>query len=70
MKQNVGGTDRLLRVILGLAIGYAGYTYHAWWGWLGLIPIAVAAIGFCPLYAPFNFSTCKKGCEEKGCCCR
>jgi hypothetical protein len=70
MKQNVGGTDRVLRVVLGLAIGYAGYTYHAWWGFLGLIPIAVAAVGFCPLYAPFGISTCKKEGEGKCGCCR
>lgn len=70
MKRNVGEVDRVLRVVLGLAIGYAGYTYHGWWGWLGMIPIATAAIGFCPLYAPFKFSTCRKGDEDKCCCCR
>lgn len=69
MKKNVGGMDRFLRVLLGLAILYAGYTYQGWWGWLGLIPIAVAAIGFCPLYVPFGINTCGKEVEKKGCCC-
>jgi hypothetical protein len=28
------------------------------WGWIGVVPLATAAIGFCPLYTVFGFSSC------------
>ena len=64
MDMNVGGIDRILRITLGLALialTLAG-TIGAW-GWLGVVPIVTAAIGFCPLYPLLGISTCstKKG---------
>ncbi len=60
MKKNVGSTDRIIRIIIGLAIGAIGYYYQSWWGLLGLIPILTALINFCPLYVPFKINTGKK----------
>lgn len=60
MKKNVGSADRIIRIILGLAIGGVGFYYQSWWGLLGLVPIFTALINFCPLYAPFNINTGKK----------
>lgn len=60
MKNNVGKTDRIVRIILGLIIGLAGIYFQNWWGLIGIIPIATAIVNFCPLYAPFGISTCKK----------
>ncbi len=60
MKCNVGKTDRIVRVIVGLAIVWAGFYYEKWWGVLGIIPSVTAAIGYCPAYTPFKFSTCRK----------
>lgn len=60
MKFNVGGTDRILRIILGLALialtlsGQIGA-----WGWLGLLPLITGVVRFCPAYLPFGLSTCK-----------
>ena len=59
MKTNVGGMDRNARisvgvVLLGLA---AGGTIGAW-GWLGLVPLATGALGWCPPYALFGWNTC------------
>lgn len=59
MEQNVGTVDRVIRVVLGLAIIGAGIYYKNWWGLIGLVPLATAAIGWCPAYLPFKFSTCK-----------
>jgi hypothetical protein len=60
MKANIGGVDRTLRVVLGLAlIGLAATGTVGWWGWLGVVPLATAAIGWCPPYAVLGFSTCK-----------
>jgi hypothetical protein len=59
MKSNVGGIDRILRIVLGLALialtltGTIGV-----WGWIGLVPLGTAALGFCPLYTVLGFSTC------------
>jgi Protein of unknown function (DUF2892) len=59
MKTNVGGIDRTVRIVLGLALldlmatGNIGV-----WGWLGIVPIATGAIGWCPPYAIFGWSTC------------
>lgn len=50
MKQNVGRIDRIVRVVAGLAIVAAGFYYRSWWGFLGLIPLATALVGWCPLY--------------------
>ncbi len=60
MKCNVGNTDRIIRVILGAVIIAAGVIYQSWWGAIGVIPIATAAIGWCPAYLPFGISSCKK----------
>ena len=59
MKLNVGNTDRWTRIILGLAIGAAGLYYKSWFGLIGLIPLVTAAVGWCPLSAPFGISTCR-----------
>lgn len=64
MKSNVGGLDRILRVVLGLAlIGLTLTGAIGVWGWIGVVPLATAAMGFCPLYTVLGFSTCpmKKG---------
>ncbi|HBS26385.1 MAG TPA: DUF2892 domain-containing protein, partial [Gammaproteobacteria bacterium] len=29
------------------------------WGWVGLVPLITALIGWCPPYAIFGISTCK-----------
>jgi len=59
MKQNVGGIDRTLRVIVGLAVVAWGVMAQNWFGAIGIIPIFTAAIGWCPAYLPFGLSSCK-----------
>ena len=60
MKCNVGKTDRIIRVILGVVIIGAGVYFQSWWGAIGIIPLATAAIGWCPAYTPFGITSCKK----------
>jgi hypothetical protein len=58
MKSNVGGIDRILRIVLGLAlIGMTLTGTIGIWGWLGVVPLATGAIGWCPPYAIFGFNT-------------
>jgi len=59
MKCNVGGTDRIIRIILGVVIILAGVYFKSWWGVVGIVPIVTGLIRFCPAYIPFGFSTCK-----------
>lgn len=59
MKTNVGGIDRVLRIVLGLAlIGLTLAGVIGAWGWIGLVPLATAAMGFCPLYPMLGINTC------------
>ena len=59
MKSNVGGIDRILRIVLGLVlIGLAATGTLGVWAWIGVVPLATAAFGFCPLYTMLGFSTC------------
>jgi hypothetical protein len=59
MKSNVGGIDRILRVVVGLVlIALAATGTVGVWGWIGIVPLATAAIGFCPLYTMLGLSTC------------
>ncbi len=57
MRPNVGGADRIVRAVAGIAVIAAGVYYHAWWGWIGAVLLATSAIGFCPLYLPFRLNT-------------
>lgn len=59
MKTNVGGIDRVLRIVVGL--GLVGATLAGAigaWGWLGVLVAATGVIGFCPAYLPFGFRSC------------
>jgi len=59
MKCNVGKTDRVFRIVLGIIIILAGFYYQNWWGAVGLVPILTGSIRWCPAYIPFGFSTCE-----------
>jgi hypothetical protein len=62
MKANIGGIDRALRIILGLAlIALAATGTVGWWGWLGAVPLLTGLISFCPVYTLLGLKTCKKG---------
>jgi len=59
MKINVGSTDRVIRIVLGVVIIAWGYFNQNWLGAFGLIPLATAFMRWCPAYLPFGISTCK-----------
>ncbi len=59
MKTNVGGIDRILRIVIGLVLIALTVTGNIGvWGWLGVVPLATGAIGWCPPYAMFGWNTC------------
>ena len=60
MKSNVGGIDRTLRIVIGLAlIASAVMGVFAPWGYIGAVPLLTGLLGWCPPYAIFGLSTCK-----------
>ena len=59
MQANIGNMDRIARVVIGGAlIGASLFGAIGPWGWIGVIPLVTAAIGFCPAYRLLGFSTC------------
>lgn len=61
MKANVGGFDKILRIVVGLGIivGF-GLTGNYVIAALGVIPVVTAFINWCPAYIPFGISSAKK----------
>jgi hypothetical protein len=58
--KNVGSIDRLLRILVGavlVALVFVGPQTP--WGWIGVVPIFTAIIGWCPAYTLLGFKTCK-----------
>ncbi|MBZ0292247.1 MAG: DUF2892 domain-containing protein [Anaerolineae bacterium] len=59
MSRNVGNTDRIVRIILGIVIIVAAAYLQVWpLALVAIIPIGTALVGFCPLYRLFGLSTC------------
>lgn len=60
MTKNVGGIDKIIRIVLGLAL-IAATLMGALpvWGWIGIVPLATGLMGWCPPYAILGFNTCK-----------
>lgn len=65
MKRNMSNTDRIVRVIVAALFAYLYFTGIVP-GTLGIVLVVLGAVflftaivAFCPLYAPFKFSTYK-----------
>lgn len=64
MKENVGGADKVMRIIVGLALLSLVFVLEGnarWWGLVGLLPLLTGMTGYCPAYLPFGISTNKSG---------
>lgn len=60
MKCNVGGIDRILRIVVGIVLIALALTgVVGVWGWIGVVPLATGALGWCPAYLPLGIKTCK-----------
>lgn len=63
-KTNVGGIDRIARIIVGIvliALVFVGDKVGLAignWGWIGIVPLATGLMRTCPLYSIFGMSTC------------
>jgi len=59
MKINVGGADRILRIVVGLILILLAATGQVGaWGWIGIVPLATGLMKTCPLYSMLGMNTC------------
>ena len=60
MQANIGSSDRIIRISVGVAlIGASLAGLIGACGWVGVVPLATGVFRFCPAYLPFGMSTCK-----------
>ena len=66
MNKNIGSADRVIRTLVGLAIGVliiggqVTGTFAVILGILAVVFLATSATGFCPLYAALKIKTMKR----------
>lgn len=58
MKCNVGKTEQIVRIVIGVVIVLLGVYFKNWWGLIGLAPIITGAIRYCPACDVLGISTC------------
>jgi Inner membrane protein YgaP-like, transmembrane domain len=58
MGNNVGAVDKVVRVIVGLALVAMVFVGPKTpWGWIGIIPLLTVALSWCPLYSLLGVRT-------------
>jgi hypothetical protein len=61
MKNNVGSIDKVLRIVIGIALLSMLFLVEGsakWFGLIGIVPLGTALVGWCPLYSVLGVSTC------------
>jgi len=61
MQANVGGVDRIVRIIIGLGLLSLLFLVQGdakWWGLIGIVPLFTALTKWCPAYTVFGVKTC------------
>ena len=60
MQANVGGADKWLRILVGLALIAWALMGGPVWAWIGVVPLATGLFNFCPLYKLVGINTCRR----------
>ena len=61
MTGNVGGIDRILRIVVGIVLLSLFFVLEGnarYWGLLGLVMLATGVFRFCPAYTLLGVNTC------------
>ncbi|MGD9871654.1 MAG: DUF2892 domain-containing protein [Thauera sp.] len=58
MKTNVGGIDKIVRILAGIALIAWALFGGPVWAWIGVIPLATGLFGWCPAYTLLGMNTC------------
>jgi hypothetical protein len=62
MNANVGGIDRVIRILVGVGVLSLFFVLEGpnhWFALLGIVPLATGLIAWCPAYLPFGYRTRK-----------
>ena len=59
MKQNIGKTDKAVRVLLSFFFAYLGWSYSPWWYIVAAVILVTVLTGFCWPYTWFGINTNK-----------
>jgi len=59
MKVNVGGIDKIARIVVGaLLLAMAATSTLGVWAWIGIVPLTTGLMGWCPAYTLLGIKTC------------
>lgn len=59
MNVNVGTVDRMVRIVIGLALIAAAATGRIGvWGYIGVLPLLTGLLKVCPAYSLIGMNTC------------
>lgn len=60
MKCNVGSTDRIIRIVIGLGIAIGGVIFESYWGLVGVLILATGVLRYCLTYSLLKINTNKE----------
>ena len=63
MKSNVGSVDKIVRLVMALALFSLFFVLpgdQKWFGLVGFVPLLTGLMNWCPLYTIFGINTCRK----------
>ncbi|KIL02809.1 DUF2892 domain-containing protein [Pseudomonas sp. FFUP_PS_473] len=58
MQKNVGGIDKIARILVGIALIVWAIAGGPVWAWIGVLPLATGLLGWCPAYTLLGIKTC------------
>jgi hypothetical protein len=58
MKANVGGIDKVVRIVVGVALLAWALLGGPAWAWIGVLPLATGLVNWCPAYSLLGMNTC------------
>jgi hypothetical protein len=58
MQKNVGGIDKIARIVVGIALIVWALAGGPVWAWIGVLPLATGLLGWCPAYTLLGIKTC------------
>lgn len=60
MERNIGDIERVVRIVVGLAIlSLVVIGPQTWWGLVGIVPVLTGITGWCPPYSLLGINTCR-----------
>jgi hypothetical protein len=58
MQKNVGSIDKIVRIVVGIALIVWAIAGGPLWAWIGILPLATGLLNWCPAYTLLGISSC------------